>query len=124
VTVLIKKEPTPAVTSAQDGMPPPTCTTCIAGSKTFPEQASTGGAATFRDPRAFLGRGVRVSPLQQVEVVCQFYDFNAPSVRPGWWYLLAGPWRRGYYSSANSYLNGDPPEGPHLTPTDNGVPRC
>ena len=106
-------------------MPLPTCATCTSG-KTFPEQASTGGAATFRDPRAFRGKGNRVDVLQAVEVVCRLYDPDAPpSVRPGWWYLLAGPpWNRQYYSPANSYLNGDPPEGPHLTSIDSGVPVC
>ncbi|MGH8349213.1 MAG: hypothetical protein ACRES5_22045, partial [Pseudomonas sp.] len=63
---------------------------------------------------------------QQVEVVCRFHDPNAPaSVQPGWWYLIASsPWNRQYYTVANSYLNGDPPEGPYLTSVDNGVPVC
>lgn len=106
-------------------MPLPTCDTCTSG-KTFPEQVGAGGAATFRNPRAFRGNGARVSPLQRVEVVCRFYDPNAPpSVQPGWWYLLAEPpWNRQYYSPANSYLNGDLPEGPALTSVDSGVPVC
>lgn len=75
---------------------------------------------------AFKGRGSRVDPLQPVQVVCRFYDPDAPaSVQTGWWYLLAGPpWNRQYYSPANSYLNGDPPGGPYLTSTDNAVPVC
>src|SRR5437870_2538917 len=118
--------PAPPTTGQPEAaVPLPTCATCTSG-KTFPEQASTGGAATFRDPRAFRGKGNRVDVLQAVEVVCRLYDPDAPpSVRPGWWYLLAGPpWNRQYYSPANSYLNGDPPEGPHLTSIDSGVPVC
>lgn len=43
----------------------------------------------------------------------------------GWWYLIASsPWNRQYYTVANSYLNGDPLEGPHITTVDNGVPEC
>ncbi len=112
---------------APDGMPPPSCPTCITGGKTFTQQAGMGTPKpTFRDPRAFKGKGQEVQPGQQIEVVCRFHDPNAPpSVKPGWWYLIASPpWNRQYYTVANSYLNGDPVEGPHLTDVDNGVPVC
>lgn len=122
---------TPPVTAAQPEppgqMPPPRCPTCVLGGKTFSEQASEGTSKpTFRNPRAFSGRGQSVQPGQRVEVVCWFLDPNAPeSVRPGYWYLIASsPWNRQYYTVANSYLNGDPPEGPPVTPVDNGVPEC
>lgn len=108
-------------------MPPPTCPTCISGGKTFTQEAGEGTPRpTFRDPRAFKGKGPSVQPGQQVEVVCRFHDPNAPaSVQPGWWYLIASsPWNWQYYTMANSYLNGDPPEGPYLTSVDNGVPVC
>lgn len=110
-----------------DEMPLPDCPTCISGGKTFSQQAGAGNLkSTFRDPRAFMGKGPSVQPGQQVEVVCRFYDPHAPaSVQPGWWYLIASPpWDRKYYTVANSYLNGDPIEGPHLTSVDNGVPEC
>lgn len=123
--------PPPASASPQPGapdeMPLPTCPTCISGGKTFTQQAGEGNLRpTFRDPRAFKGKGPSVQPGQQVEVVCRFHDPNAPaSVQPGWWYLIASPpWNRQYYTVANSYLNGDPVEGPHLTSVDNGVPVC
>jgi hypothetical protein len=108
-------------------MPMPNCPTCFFGGKIFTEQA--GGPAakpTFRDPRAFAGQGQAVLPGQRVEMVCRFYQPNAPlTVKPGWWYLIASsPWNRRYYTVANSYLNGDPPEGPHITKADNGVPEC
>lgn len=65
-------------------------------------------------------------PGQQVEVVCRFFDPNAPaSVQPGWWYLVdSPPWERQYYTPASSYLNGDPPEGPYITNVDGRVPVC
>ncbi|MGH3771962.1 MAG: WD40 repeat domain-containing protein [Pseudonocardiaceae bacterium] len=99
----------------------------ISAGKTFTEQA--GGVSekhTFRDPLRFAGSGPSVAGGQLVEVVCRFYDPNAPaSVKPGWWYLIASPpWNRKYYTVANSYLNGDPPGGPYVTPVDNGVPTC
>lgn len=108
-------------------MPPPTCPTCISGGKTFTQQAGAGNLKpTYRDPRAFKGKGPSVQPGQQVEVVCRFHDPHAPaSVQPGWWYLIASPpWNRQYYTVANSYLNGDPIEGPYLTSVDNVVPEC
>jgi hypothetical protein len=117
----------PTQPEAPGEMPLPTCPTCIAGGKIFTQQASgTSPKPTFRDPRAFKGQGPAVQPGQQVEVVCRFHDPNAPSsVQPGWWYLIASPpWNRQYYTVANSYRNGDPPEGPFLTSVDNSVPVC
>lgn len=108
-------------------MPLPTCPTCTSGGKTFPQQAGGGTPKpTFRNPLALNGKGLPVQPGQQVEVVCRFYDPHAPaSVQPGWWYLIASPpWNRQYYTVSNSYLNGDPIEGPHITSVDDGVPVC
>jgi hypothetical protein len=113
--------------TADDMMPVPNCPTCISGGKTFTEQAGGGSAKpTFRNPLVFGGLGPSVQPGKKVEVVCRFYQPNAEaSVKPGWWYLIdSPPWNRQYYIAANSYLNGDPPEGPHIIPVDNGVPEC
>lgn len=111
-------------------MPVPNCLTCItgAGGRTFTEQADGGSAKpTFRNPLVFGGLGRPVQPGEKIEVVCRFYQPDAPpSVKhDGWWYLIASsPWNRKYYTVANSYLNGDPPEGPYSTNVDNGVPEC
>jgi hypothetical protein len=108
-------------------LPLPTCLTCTTG-KTFPERVwpKGMGARTFRNPLGFGGEGKRVKPRQRVQVVCRFQQQDAPaSVYPGWWYLIASPpWNRQYYSPANSYLNGDPLEGPYIATVNNGVPVC
>lgn len=97
------------------------------GLKTFDEQASESfPKPTFRDPRTFSGQGPPVQPGQHVKVVCRFYVPDGPlSTLPGWWYLIdSSPWNRHYYTVANSYINGDPPEGPYITLVDSGVPVC
>lgn len=133
VAALISTEPSPDSPSPAPAhqvsteMPRPTCPTCYTGGLTFTQQANFGTPKrTFQDPRAFRGIGPEVQPGQEIEVVCRFHDPNAPlSVQPGWWYLIASPpWNRQYYTVANSYLNGDPPEDPSRTPVDNGVPVC
>lgn len=108
-------------------MPVPNCPTCFSGGKTFTEQAGGGSAKpTFRNPLVYGGLGPSVQPGQKVEVVCRYLQPNADaSVKPGWWYLIASqPWNRQYYTVANSYLNGDPVEGPHIANVDEGVPEC
>lgn len=119
----------PPPPEASGDMPVPNCRTCISGpgGQTFTEQADGGGEKnTFRDPRTFAGLGTPVHAGQKIEVVCRFYDPHAPpSVKPGWWYLIASsPWKGYYYTVANSYLNGEPPEGPHIANVDPGVPEC
>jgi hypothetical protein len=99
------------------------------GLNTFIEQtppdSGVSSLPTFRDPSAFTGEGPRIQ-RGRVEVVCRFYVPNGPpSTQPGWWYLVASsPWNRQYYTVANSYLNGDPPEGPYRTSVDSRVPVC
>ncbi|MGH3874905.1 MAG: hypothetical protein ACRDSR_25955 [Pseudonocardiaceae bacterium] len=121
--------PPPVVTPPEAGMPQPTCDTCVPGGQTFTQQVHTSnpaGTNAFRDPRGFGGQGRRVLPSQQIEVVCRFFDPNAPiTVQPGWWYLVdSPPWNREYCTPANSYLNGDPAEVPYKTDVDERVPVC
>jgi len=43
----------------------------------------------------------------------------------GYWYRLADPpWNDHYYAAANTFLNGDPLEGPYYWNTDFRVPDC
>lgn len=120
--------PSAEVPAKFQGMPIPDCPTCFPGGNTFTEQENGGdsGARTFRYPRDLAGEGDRVPVGQRVEVVCRFQDPNADrTVQPGWFYLIdSSPWNRQYYAVANSFLNGDPPEGPPDTPVDVSVPIC
>lgn len=119
--------PSAAPTTPPLEMLTPDCSTCFEGGKTFTQQALTDKAKnTFQDPYALTGLGPPVQPGQQIEVVCRFHDAKAvPSIQPGWWYLIASPpWNRQYYTPANSYFNGDSPEGFHITKVDSGVPVC
>ncbi|MGH3872464.1 MAG: serine/threonine-protein kinase [Pseudonocardiaceae bacterium] len=121
--------PPPVVVRPNAEMPQPSCASCGPGGTTFTQQVHTSnpaGTNTFQEPRGFGGQGPRVLPGQQVQVVCRFFDPNAPiTVQPGWWYLVdSPPWNRQYYTPANSYLNGDPAEGPYRTDVDERVPVC
>ncbi|MEW2255313.1 hypothetical protein [Streptomyces sp. NPDC047869] len=43
----------------------------------------------------------------------------------GYWYRIASPpWSDTYYAVANTFLNGDPPEGPYSHDVDEKVPDC
>jgi hypothetical protein len=114
---------------ASGDMPVPNCPTCISGAGQDLHRA--GGRGQYEEylpePARFWGLGQPVQPGEKVEVVCWFYQSNAEASvkRDGWWYLIASqPWNRQYYTVANSYLNGDPPEGPYINTVDNGVPVC
>jgi hypothetical protein len=91
----------------------------------FRQTARPNGANTFLDPHRIVGRGARVAPSQQAEVLCKLYAPSAESVAPGYWYLvLDEPWRGRYFAPANSFLNGGPADGPGSIAVDNGVPDC
>lgn len=109
-------------------LPTPTCAGCKSG-KTYQEQAGADGARTYRDPRALLGEGARVPPLQKVDVQCKLYSPvpGSPSVGKYWYLVVSPPWNGRYYTVANSYLNGDSPDpkqGTHDTEVDLRVPDC
>jgi hypothetical protein len=94
---------------------------------TVKEQAGSGGARTFAQPRALSGEGDTVKPGQVVRVRCKLYSPDPPSVRPdGYWYQLASaPWNGRYYAPANSFWNGDVPgHRPYTHNTDFSVPDC
>jgi hypothetical protein len=70
--------------------------------------------------------GPRVEPGVWVEVTCKVYAPEIESARPdGYWYRLASaPWNNGFYTPANTFMNGDPWDGPYTRPTDWSVPDC
>lgn len=121
--------PPPVVGQPSTKLPQPDCATCAPGGVTFTQQvhsSNPAGTTTFRNPYALSGPGPRVRNGQQVEVVCRLRDPNAGgTLTSGWWYLVdSPPWNRQYYTPANSYLNGDPPGGPHVSDVDGRVPEC
>lgn len=90
------------------------------------EQEGHYGVNTFTNYHNASGMGVRISAAAWVEVSCKVYDPTITSVVPdGYWYRIASsPWDNGYYSPANTFMNGDPWNGPYTHNTDWNVPNC
>jgi lysophospholipase L1-like esterase len=81
---------------------------------------------TFTNYHNASGLGPPIAAGQWVEVSCRVYDPTIASVNPdGYWYRIASsPWNNGYYSPANTFMNGDPYGGPYTHNTDFAVPVC
>ncbi|MDQ1686057.1 MAG: hypothetical protein QOC82_2794 [Frankiaceae bacterium] len=90
------------------------------------EQQGHHGSATFSDYHSASGAGPSVAAGQYVNVSCKVLDTTIPSVNPdGYWYRLAdAPWSGNYYAPANTFMNGDPWNGPYTHNTDFNVPDC
>lgn len=95
-------------------------------SATYAEQQGHHGANTFTNYHNASGMGPRVDPAAWVQVSCKVYDPYIGTVNPdGYWYRLAGsPWNDQYYAAANTFMNGDPWNGPYTHNTDFNVPDC
>jgi hypothetical protein len=95
-------------------------------SGTYLEQEGHYGASTFSDYGNASGPGLGISAGEYVDVACKVYDPSIPSVSPdGYWYLIASaPWNDDYYAAANTFMNGDPWNGPYSHNTDFSVPDC
>jgi surface antigen len=93
---------------------------------TYAETEGHNGVNTFTDPTTASGLGQRIAPAQQVQVSCKVYAPQIASVNPdGYWYLIASAPRSGaYYAPANTFMNGDPWNGPYTHNTDFNVPDC
>jgi hypothetical protein len=93
---------------------------------TYAEQQGHHGANTFTNYHNASGMGPRVDPAAWVQVSCKVHDPYIPSVNPdGYWYLLSSsPWNDQYYAAANTFMNGDPWNGPYTHNTDFNVPDC
>jgi hypothetical protein len=76
---------------------------------TYTEQEGHHGVNTFTDYHNASGQGPSIAPGQYVQVSCKIYDPTIASVNPdGYWYRIASsPWNNGYYSPANTFMNGD-----------------
>jgi hypothetical protein len=81
---------------------------------------------TFTNYHNASGMGSAIAAGQWVNVSCKVYDPTIQSVNPdGYWYRIASsPWNNGYYSPANTFMNGDPYGGPYTHNTDFSVPNC
>jgi hypothetical protein len=105
---------------------PPSTAASRPGGPTFAEEESDrNGASTFR----YLNGSAPGQPLayrQVVQVSCKVYDPSFESTEPGgYWYRIADkPWNGGYYAVANTFANGDPPQGPRAHFRDARVPDC
>lgn len=89
-------------------------------------EAVKAGAPTFLRYHNASGPGRRVKYLEAVRVSCKVRDATIKSVLPGgyWYRLQSAPWNNLYYAAANTFLNGDPVDGPYSHPTDLDVRDC
>lgn len=94
---------------------------------TYAEQEGHYGANTFTDPYNASGMGPNKIPAGAwVQVSCKVYAPAIQSANPdGYWYRIASsPWNNAYYAVANTFMNGDPWNGPYTHNTDWNVPNC
>lgn len=94
--------------------------------RTYTEQEyNKHGAATFQFLNA-SGPGQPLEFQEFVQVSCKVRNTTLRSASPdGYWYRIASmPWNNSYYAVANTFLNGDPPNGPYTHNTDFAVPNC
>lgn len=109
----------PGTASGPPTLPPPL--------PTHSETVSVrSGVHTFAVYNNASGVGPAIAYRQVVQVSCKVKDGTIKSVNPdGYWYRIASPpWNNAYYSPANTFLNGDPPNGPYSRNTDFSVPDC
>jgi hypothetical protein len=93
---------------------------------TYSEQEGHYGVNTFTDYHNASGEGTPIASAAWVQVTCKVYDPTIASVNPdGYWYQIASsPWDNQYYAPANTFMNGDPWNGPYTHNTDWNVPDC
>lgn len=107
--------------SAGSISPPP-----LIPGKTFTETVHTPlGARTYNKPHNLTGEWQRIPNGTNVQVSCEIAAPTVPSVGLYWYRIATPPWNNQYYSPANSFLNGDPPDGTAPTHTvDPTIPQC
>jgi hypothetical protein len=101
--------------------PPP-----LVPGKTFLETVNSPlGARTYSKPHTLSGEWQRVPNKTNVQVSCEITAPSAPNVGLYWYRITSPPYNNQYYSPANSFLNGDPPDGSAPTHVvDQAVPEC
>ncbi len=121
------RAPTPTPSPVTAGTSPsPHPTPSHTNSAPHTEEEWHTGANTFNDPSNASGLGPKIAPAQRVLVSCKLYDPSIASASPGgYWYRISSPpWNNQYYAVANTFLNGDPWDGPYTHPTDFSIPNC
>jgi len=110
---------TPTLGATSPGRP-------VVPGQTYTETVNTApGARTYTNPYGLIGEGLRISNGRAVQVSCKVaVPGAAPSVGVYWYLIADPPWNSQYYSPANAYLNGDPPQGPYTQEVDHQVPDC
>jgi hypothetical protein len=101
--------------------PPP-----LVPGKTYTETVNSPlSARTYSKPHTLSGEWKRVPNKTDVQVSCEITAPSAPNVGLYWYRIATPPWNNQYYSPANSFLNGDPPDGSAPTHVvDQAVPEC
>jgi hypothetical protein len=83
---------------------------------------ANAGVNTYSNPYTLAHAGTRIPFLTHVAVSCKVDAPTMPSVT--YWYLVqTAPWNE-YYAPADSFLNGDPPQGPYNHDLDTTVRDC
>ncbi|HZC04419.1 MAG TPA: hypothetical protein VE338_02165 [Ktedonobacterales bacterium] len=116
----------PSPTPTKVPQPPTPTPTAPPAPVLYSEQEGHYGANTFMNPYNASGMGVKIGAGAWVQVSCKVYAPAIASANPdGYWYRIASsPWNNVYYAAANTFMNGDPWNGPYTHNTDFNVPNC
>lgn len=95
----------------------------VAGTTYSQTVNSQAGARTYANPYGMAGEGERIPNHMAVHVSCKIIAPGASSVGTYWYRIADPPWKD-YYSPTNSFLNDDPINGSHKKPVDEKVPYC
>jgi surface antigen len=118
--------PPPTTTTVPPPPPPPTTTTVPEAPATVTEQCWKYGCPTFQNYQNASGPGPTIAVGQYVEVRCKVYAPTIPSANPGgYWYLIqSAPWNGSYWAVGNTFVNGDPWDGPYQYSFNASIPDC
>jgi Helix-turn-helix len=95
----------------------------VAGTTYSQTVHSPAGARTYANPYGMAGEGERIPNHMAVRVSCKIVAPGASSVGTYWYRIADPPWKD-YYSPTNSFLNDDPISGSHKKAVDESVPYC
>jgi surface antigen len=107
-------------------VPPPPPPTTVPQPQTVTEQCWKYGCPTFANYQNASGPGPKIAVGQYVEVRCKVYAPTIESANPGgYWYLIqSAPWSGSYWAVGNTFVNGDPWDGPYQYSFNPSIPDC